>query len=72
MTRVEFNLPTECNDGIKNKHMRALNLINPTWAISEIDVLIDLPIFPDEACVFGLNGIIVPTFSLAHLISITL
>ncbi|OIO03439.1 MAG: hypothetical protein AUJ51_04205 [Elusimicrobia bacterium CG1_02_56_21] len=31
-------------DWIKNKHMKAFCLVNPDWAISEIDILIDSPV----------------------------
>jgi len=31
-------------DWIENKHMKAFNLVNPSWAIREIDVLIESPI----------------------------
>jgi hypothetical protein len=57
---------------IAEKHMKALNLVNPEWAISEIDILIDLPMDREEAferaVTFDLNGIAVPAVSVEHLI----
>lgn len=32
------------SEWIKQKHMKAFHLINPKWAISEIDVIIDAPV----------------------------
>ncbi len=29
---------------IKNKHMKAFNLVNPDWAIREIDIIINTPV----------------------------
>jgi hypothetical protein len=36
-------------DWIKNKNMKAFCLINPSWAISEIDIIIDSPIIYEKA-----------------------
>ncbi len=59
-------------DWIRNKHMKAFNLVNPSWAISEIDVLIDLPISHGEvlehSSTFVLDGVAVRTVSIEHLI----
>ncbi len=40
----EFADPVKRRDWIANKHMKAFNLVNPEWAIREIDVLIDTPV----------------------------
>lgn len=57
---------------IHNKHMKALNLVNPRWAISEIDILIDVPISFVEAFeharTFVLKDVAVPTVCIDHLI----
>jgi hypothetical protein len=59
-------------DWIRNKHMKAFNLVNPSWAISEIDILIDLPISHDEALehssTFVLDDVAVRAVSIEHLI----
>ncbi len=35
----------ECRENwIKNKNMKAFNLVNPSWVLSEIDVIIDSPV----------------------------
>lgn len=41
---AEFADGAKRNDWIKNKNMKAFNLMNPEWAIREIDVLIDTPV----------------------------
>jgi hypothetical protein len=58
---------------IEDKNMKAFNLVNPDWAISEIDVLIALPVSHEEifgaAETFLIRDIAVPTASIAHLIA---
>ena len=60
-------------DWIENKAMKAFNLVNSEWAISEIDVLIDLPVPHEEifsgARIFVVRDVRVPTASVAHLIA---
>lgn len=57
---------------IKNKNMKAFNLVNPDWAIREIDIIIDTPVDYAKAikhavnCKF--NDIDIPTISIADLI----
>lgn len=41
---AEFADGAKRNDWIKNKNMKAFNLMNPEWAIREIDILIDTPV----------------------------
>lgn len=41
---TEFAEKEKREDWIKNKHMKAFNLVNPEWAIKEIDVIIDSPV----------------------------
>ncbi|MCM8770816.1 MAG: hypothetical protein NC936_02980 [Candidatus Omnitrophica bacterium] len=57
---------------IKNKNMKAFNLVNPAWAISEIDVIIDSPINYTKASKHSrmiiLNNVPVPTISKNDLI----
>ncbi len=57
---------------IKNKNMKAFNLVNPEWAISEIDVIIDSPVDYDKVQErvnhIILQGISIPVISIADLI----
>ncbi len=41
---MDFANSNKREDWIKNKNMKAFNLINSEWAISEIDVVIDSPV----------------------------
>ena len=41
---MDFAIKEKRDDWIKNKNMKAFCLINPKWAISEIDILIDTPV----------------------------
>jgi len=41
---TEFAEKEKREDWIKNKHMKAFNLVNHEWAIKEIDVIIDSPV----------------------------
>ncbi|MDA8099808.1 MAG: hypothetical protein M0042_09290 [Nitrospiraceae bacterium] len=60
-------------DWIKNKSMKAFNLVNTSWAIREIDVLIDSPI--DFAAadrnkkVFDIRGVQIPVIGIKDLIA---
>jgi hypothetical protein len=60
-------------DWIENKHMKAFNLVNTSWAISEIDILIDTPVAYKDAVKkvvhYKLDGIVIPTVSIEHLIT---
>jgi predicted nucleotidyltransferase len=59
-------------DWISNKNMKAFNLVNPKWAISEIDVVIDSPVSYEEASqranYFNLRDVSIPVVSLDDLI----
>ncbi|MBI5048797.1 MAG: nucleotidyltransferase [Deltaproteobacteria bacterium] len=57
---------------IKNKHMKAFNLVNPKWAISEIDIVIDAPVDYDKAhksvkCI-KIHDVSIPVISIDDLI----
>lgn len=41
---MDFALEEKRKDWIKSKHMKAFNLVNTRWAISEIDIVIDSPV----------------------------
>jgi hypothetical protein len=47
---MDFARKDKREEWIKNKHMKAFNLVNPAWAISEIDIVIDSPVDYDKAC----------------------
>ncbi|HLE08584.1 MAG TPA: DUF6036 family nucleotidyltransferase [Thermodesulfobacteriota bacterium] len=57
---------------IKNKNMKAFNLVNPEWAISEIDIVIDAPVGYKDG--YGsvkhivLQGVSIPLVSVGDLI----
>jgi len=57
---------------IKNKHMKVFNLVNPEWAIREIDVIIDSPVDyalgAQHVRTVVLQGVPVPIVSIDDLI----
>ena len=57
---------------VERKHMKAFNLVNPAWGISEIDVVISAPVdYPRAAKRMNrldLKGVPVPTVSIEDLI----
>lgn len=57
---------------IKYKNMKAFNLVNPNWAVSEFDIIINTPINYNKAAknvrYFNLQGISIPTISIKDLI----
>ncbi|MDI6758256.1 MAG: hypothetical protein QMD94_01055 [Candidatus Omnitrophota bacterium] len=57
---------------IKNKNMKAFNLVNPAWAIQEIDIIIDTPIDYNKAIKGAKNvrfyNIAIPTIMIDDLI----
>ncbi|OGQ53835.1 MAG: hypothetical protein A3J24_03180 [Deltaproteobacteria bacterium RIFCSPLOWO2_02_FULL_53_8] len=57
---------------IKDKNMKAFNLVNSEWALSEIDIIIDTPVNYKEASTdirhITLKDISVPLISIAGLI----
>lgn len=69
---MDFAQKEKRDSWIKNKNMKAFNLVNPDWAVSEIDVLINTPIDYKKA-VERINHIIlkdisIPTISIDDLI----
>ncbi len=58
---------------IETKNMKAFNLVNPSWAIREIDVIIDSPVKYAEAIrravTIQLQGVPIPTVGLDDLIA---
>ncbi len=58
---------------IRDKNMKALNLVNERWAVSEIDVLVDPPVPIEEilarAKTFVLSGVRVPAVEIDDLIA---
>jgi hypothetical protein len=69
---MDFAIEENRKDWIKNKHMKAFNLVNPKWAISEIDIVIDSPIDYDKAHKrlkhVKLQGASIPVISIDDLI----
>lgn len=69
---MDFANKEKREDWIKNKNMKAFNLSNPDWAISEIDVVIDTPMDYKKAAKnlkhVYLHGISIPTISVGDLI----
>ena len=59
-------------DWIKNKNMKAFNLVNPGWAVSEIDIIINTPVNYIKAArnlnYIKLQGVSIPTISIKDLI----
>ncbi|MDI6736682.1 MAG: hypothetical protein QME42_10925 [bacterium] len=69
---MDFANKEKRDDWIKNKNMKAFNLINPDWAMSEIDVIINTPIDYKKGIknvnYISLGNISVPTISIGDLI----
>lgn len=69
---IDFASGEKRGKWIKEKNMRAFNLYNPEWAISEIDILIDSPVSYDTAITKVVYRIIknvkIPLVSVKHLI----
>ncbi|MDH4161361.1 MAG: nucleotidyltransferase [Nitrospirota bacterium] len=59
-------------DWIETKHMKAFNLVNAKWALSEIDIIIDAPVaYPEarkHAKKISVQGISIPVISIDDLI----
>lgn len=59
-------------DWIKNKNMKVFNLVNPAWALREIDIIINTPVNYEKAAknlnYVTLHGVSIPTISIRHLI----
>lgn len=69
---MDFAIREKREGWIKNKNMKAFNLVNPEWAISEIDVLIDTPVDYREGHKsinnIMLHGVSIPVISIDDLI----
>lgn len=69
---LDFARPEKRREWIHEKNMKAFNLINPSWAIREIDVIIDSPVAYAEAekraARIELQGIFIPIVGLDDLI----
>ncbi|MBI3397861.1 MAG: nucleotidyl transferase AbiEii/AbiGii toxin family protein [Deltaproteobacteria bacterium] len=69
---MDFAKKDKREDWIKNKNMKAFNLVNPAWAISEIDIVIDSPVDYDKAYKsinkVKLHGVTIPVVSIDDLI----
>src|SRR3989338_7737984 len=70
---MDFSDKNKRYDWIKNKNMRAFNLVNPDWAISEIDIVIDTPVDYKKAAknikYITLQDMAIPTISIGDLIA---
>lgn len=68
----DFARQDKRKEWIVEKNMKAFNLVNPSWAIREIDVIIDSPINYAEArgraVMIELQGISIPMVGLDDLI----
>jgi len=57
---------------IEHKNMKAFNLVNPAWAISEIDIIINTPVdygtASEDATRIDFQGVVVPVVSIGRLI----
>lgn len=69
---MDFADKKKREDWIKNKNMKAFNMINPDWPIREIDIIINTPVDYTEAIRNAKNiklyGIDIPTVSITDLI----
>ena len=69
---MDFADKQKRQDWIKNKYMKAFNLVNPKWGIAEIDIIIDTPVNYQNALKnikqIILQGVSIPTISPEDLI----
>lgn len=69
---MEFAVKERREGWIKEKNMKAFNLYNDKWAISEIDILIDTPVDYNQALKSVVykksDDVIIPTISIDDLI----
>ncbi|MBI5562637.1 MAG: hypothetical protein HY894_07300 [Deltaproteobacteria bacterium] len=69
---MDFADGAKREEWIRDKNMKAFNLVNPGWAISEIDVIIDAPVDYEEAkkgmTRIALEDVAVPLISAGGLI----
>lgn len=69
---MDFAKKEKRENWIKNKNMKAFNLVNPNWAISEIDIVINTPVDYTKASKkvnrIILENVSIPTISISDLI----
>lgn len=69
---MDFAKKYKRQDWIKRKNMKAFNLTNPEWGISEIDIVINTPVDYKKALkniwYNRLQGVTIPTISINDLI----
>ncbi|MCM8801172.1 MAG: hypothetical protein NC912_04065 [Candidatus Omnitrophica bacterium] len=69
---MDFADRNKREDWIKNKNMKAFTLINPEWAIKEIDIIINSPVDYKKALknakIFKIYNVPIPTISINDLI----
>ncbi len=70
---TDFADTAKRNEWIKTKNMKAFNLVNTKWALSEIDIIIDAPIaYPEarrRARKITVQGVTVPVIAIDDLIT---
>lgn len=68
---TDFAKEEKRREWITNKNMKAFNLVNPDWAISEIDIIIDTPVDYKKAFRgvknIKLQDVNIPTISISDL-----
>jgi hypothetical protein len=69
---MDFAKKDKREDWIRNKNMKAFNLVNPEWAMSEIDIIINTPVDYKKASKninhINLQDLSIPTISIDDLI----
>ena len=69
---MDFAIKEKRDDWIRNKNMKAFCFINSKWAISEIDILIDVPIDYEKAvkkvAFKQMDNIKIPVICIEHLL----
>ena len=69
---TDFADPAKRNEWITTKNMKAFNLVNAKWALSEIDIVIDAPVVYAEARKrarkISVHGVSIPVSSIDDLI----
>lgn len=69
---MDFAKQEKRDDWVKNKNMKAFNLVNPNWGISEIDIVINTPVNYENAhkdiVYYKLGDVRIPTLSIYKLV----
>jgi hypothetical protein len=69
---MDFAIKGKREEWIRNKNMKAFNLVNPEWAMSEIDIIINTPVDYKRASEninhIKLRNISIPAISIDDLI----